>query len=131
MVNLKNPITMKKVLFLFGLFTLLATVSFAQDRSKSRVKPARTSGWRDDSLLWVKKPTTATVKSPSSNKGNQSQDKLGNFEIQDVKAPETNEDKLGNFEIQGAKSNQKNAREAGSGQATGKRMHQPVRRKPN
>ena len=91
---------MKKILFLFGLFTLLATVSFAQDRSKSRVKPARTSGWRDDSLLWVKKPTTATVKSPSSNKGTQSQDKLGNFEIQDVKSPQPTEDKLGNFEIQ-------------------------------
>ena len=104
---------MKKVLFLFGLFTLLATVSFAQDRSKSRVKPAKTSGWRDDSLLWVKKPTTATVKSPSSNKGNQNQDKLGNFEIQDVKAPEYSD------------------REAGSGQTTGRRVHKPIRRKPN
>jgi hypothetical protein len=123
---------MKKILFLFGLFTLLATVSFAQDRSKSRVKPAKTSGWRDDSLLWVKKPTTATVKSPSSNKGNQNQDKLGNFEIQDVKAPNPNEDKLGNFEIQSAKDPKTtvNAREAGSGQATGRRVHKPVRRKP-
>lgn len=122
---------MKKVLFLFGLFTLLATVSFAQDRSKSRVKPARTSsGWIDDSLLWVKKPTTATVKSPSSNKRNQNQDKLGNFEIQDVKSPQPTEDKLGNFEIQDVKSPQSNAREAGSGQATGKRQHKPVRRRP-
>lgn len=121
---------MKKVLFLFGLFTLLATMSFAQDRSKSRVKPAKTSGWRDDSLLWVKKPTTATVKSPSSNKGNQNQDKLGNFEIQDLNAPKPSEDKLGNFEIQDVKSPQSNAREAGSGQATGKRVHKPVRRRP-
>lgn len=123
---------MKKVLFLLGLFTLCATVTFAQDRPKANARVAKKpSGWRDDSLLWVKKPTTATVKSPSSNKGKQSQDQLGNFEIQDVKAPKPTEDKLGNFEIQDVKAPEKNAREAGSGQATGRRIHKPVRRKPN
>ena len=105
---------MKKVLFLLGLFTLCATVTFAQDRPKANARVAKKpAGWRDDSLLWVKKPGTATIKNPGTNNGNQTQDKLGNFEIQDVKAPE------------------KNAREAGSGQATGRRVHQPVRRKPN
>lgn len=122
---------MKKVLFLLGLFTLCATVTFAQERSKAKARTAKPSGWRDDSLLWVKKPTTATVKSPSSNKGNKSQDQLGNFEIQDVKAPKPTEDKLGNFEIQDVKAPEKNAREAGSGLATGRRIHKPVRRKPN
>jgi hypothetical protein len=111
---------MKKVLFLLGLFTLCATVTFAQERTKTNARVAKKpAGWRDDSLLWVKKPVgTATIKSPrdaaSGQKGSQStQDKLGNFEIQDVKAPENN------------------AREAGSGQATGRRTHKPVRRKPN
>ena len=104
---------MKKVLFLLGLFTLCATVTFAQERSKAKARTAKPSGWRDDSLLWVKKPGTATIKKPGTNNGDQTQDKLGNFEIQDVKAPENN------------------AREAGSGQATGRRIHKPVRRKPN
>ena len=122
---------MKKVLFLLGLFTLCATVTFAQERSKAKARTAKPSGWRDDSLLWVKKPTTATVKSPGTNKGNQTQDKLGNFEIQDVKAPKAEEEQLLQFEIQSAKAPEKNAREAGSGQATGRRIHKPVRRKPN
>lgn len=122
---------MKKILFLLGMFTLFATVTFAQERSRVKAKTAKPSGWRDDSLLWVKKPTTATVKNPSSNKGNQTQDQLGNFEIQDVKAPKPTEDKLGNFEIQDVKAPKNNTREAGSGQATGKRVHKPVRRKPN
>ena len=122
---------MKKILFLLGMFTLFATVTFAQERSRVKAKTAKPSGWRDDSLLWVKKPTTATVKSPSSNKGNQNQDRLGNFEIQDVKAPKTEEEKLLQFEIQMAKAPENNTREAGSGQATGKRVHKPVRRKPN
>lgn len=104
---------MKKILFLLGMFTLFATVTFAQERSRVKAKTAKPSGWRDDSLLWVKKPTTATIKKPGTNKGNENQDRLGNFEIQDVKAPENN------------------TREAGSGQATGKRVHKPVRRKPN
>jgi hypothetical protein len=104
---------MKKVLFLLGLFTLCATVTFAQERTKVKARTAKPSGWRDDSLLWVKKPGTATIKNPGTNNGNQTQDKLGNFEIQDVKAPENN------------------TREAGSGQATGRRVHKPVRRKPN
>ncbi|WP_373552550.1 hypothetical protein [Haliscomenobacter sp.] len=110
---------MKKVLFLLGLFTLCATVTFAQERTRAKAKTAKPSGWRDDSLLWVKKPVgNATIKSPrdaaSGQTGGQpKQDKLGNFEIQDVKAPENN------------------TREAGSGQATGRRVHKPVRRKPN
>lgn len=105
---------MKKVLFLLGLFTLCATVTFAQDRPKANARVAKKpSGWIDDSLLWVKKPTTATIKKPGTKNGDQTQDKLGNFEIQDVKAPENN------------------TREAGSGQATGRRVHKPVRRKPN
>lgn len=111
---------MKKVLFLLGLFTLCATVTFAQDRPKANARVAKKpANWRDDSLLWVKKPVgNATIKSPrdassGQNGGQPTQDKLGNFEIQDVKAPENN------------------AREAGSGQATGRRIHKPVRRKPN
>ena len=119
---------MKKVLFLLGLFTLCATVTFAQERTKpiARKKP---SSWRDDSLLWVKKPTTATIKSPGT-KGDKDAQKLGNFEIQDVKAPEDKQ-QLGNFEIQDlAKPDDKN-RDSGSGQTTGRRVHKPVRRKPN
>lgn len=128
---------MKKVLFLLGLFTLCATVTFAQERTKAKVRTAKPSGWRDDSLLWVKKPVgNATIKSPrdaaSGQKGSQpKQDKLGNFEIQDVKAPKTEEEQLLQFEIQMAKGPENNAREAGSGQATGRRIHKPVRRKPN
>ena len=123
---------MKKVLFLLGLFTLCATVTFAQDRPKANARVAKKpSGWRDDSLLWVKKPGTATIKNPGTNKGDQTQDKLGNFEIQDVKAPKAEEEQLLQFEIQSAKAPEKNAREAGSGQATGRRIHKPVRRKPN
>lgn len=124
---------MKKVLFLLGLFTLCATVTFAQDRPKANARVAKKpASWRDDSLLWVKKPVgTATVKKPGTDKGNQNQDRLGNFEIQDLKAPKPTEDKLGNFEIQDVKAPENNAREAGSGQATGRRVHKPVRRKPN
>ena len=57
---------MKKVLFLLGLFTLCATVTFAQDRSKAKAKVAKKpAGWVEDSLLWVKKPVgTAPIKSP-------------------------------------------------------------------
>jgi hypothetical protein len=97
---------MKKMLFLIGLFTLCATVTFAQDRSRAKAKSAKPSGWRDDSLLWVKKPVngTPTVNNPNSRKPQQ--DKLGNFEIQDIKSP----------------------RDAASGQATGQRRAQGKRR---
>ena len=73
----------------------------------------------------------------------QAQDKLGNFEIQDLKATpkqvqpgqnsggtisnqrtkSNSQEKLGNFEIQDIKS----PRDAASGQATGKRQYEPVR----
>lgn len=56
---------MRKMLFLLGLFTLMATVSFAQERTKRKVQPRTGTGWRDDSLLWVKKPVgDASIKSP-------------------------------------------------------------------
>jgi len=99
---------MKKMLFLIGLFTLCATVTFAQDRSKAKARSAKPSGWyHDDSMLWVKKPVkgTPTVNNPNNKKTQQ--DKLGNFEIQDVKSP----------------------RDAASGQATGKRR--AVKRRGN
>jgi hypothetical protein len=124
---------MKKVLFLLGLFTLCATVTFAQDRPRANAKVAKKpGGWRDDSLLWVKKPVgNATIKSPrdaaSGQKGSQpTQDKLGNFEIQDVKAPNPNEDKLGNFEIQDVKSPTTNSN-ARAGGSTQKRVTKPRR----
>lgn len=101
---------MKKALFLLGLSLFLTTAMFAQDRKpKARVKKP-TAGWRDDSLLWVKKPVdgAVTIQNPSSGNTGQTQDKLGNFEIQDVKSP----------------------RDAASGQATGRRQHKPIRRKP-
>lgn len=109
---------MKKILFLFGLFTLLATVSFAQDRTGARVKPAKTSSWRDDSLLWVKKPIdkNATIKSPDHATARQNR----------------NEDKLGNFEIQDKNPKVVSPRDAASGQATGRRTHKPLHGgKPN
>lgn len=103
---------MKKILFLFGLFTLLATVSFAQDRTKSRVRAPKNSGWRDDSLLWVKKPVgDATIRNPDNAR---------------TKA-NRNEDKLGNFEIQDKSSKIVSPRDAASGQATGRRTHKPLR----
>lgn len=56
---------MRKMLFLLGLFTLMATVTFAQEGTKRKMKPRASAGWRDDSLLWVKKPVgNASVKSP-------------------------------------------------------------------
>jgi len=56
---------MRKMLFLLGLFTLMATVTFAQEGTKRKMKPRTGAGWRDDSLLWVKKPVGgATIKSP-------------------------------------------------------------------
>lgn len=115
---------MKKMLFLIGLFTLCATVTFAQDHSKAKARSAKPSGWRDDSLLWVKKPVngTPTVNNPNSRKPQQ--DQLGNFEIQDVKSPNPQQDKLGNFEIQDIKS----PRDAASGQATGQRRATGKRR---
>jgi hypothetical protein len=72
---------MKKMFFLIGLFTFCATISFAQDRSRVRARSAKPSGWRDDSLLWVKKPVnrTSTVNNPNSRKAKE--DRLGNFEI--------------------------------------------------
>ena len=96
---------MKKMLFLIGLFTLCATVTFAQDRSRAKARSAKPSGWRDDSLLWVKKPVNGTPTVNNSNGRKPQQDKLGNFEIQDITSP----------------------RDAASGQATGRRK-QPVRR---
>ena len=98
---------MKKMLFLIGLFTLCATATFAQDRSKAKARSAKPSGWRDDSLLWVKKPVKGTPTVNNSNNKKPQQDKLGNFEIQDVKSP----------------------RDAASGQATGKRR--AVKRRGN
>lgn len=121
---------MKKILFLFALLTMAASVSFAQDRPKAKVRQPKTANWRDDSLLWVKNPNTATIKNPADGNRtkNSSQDKMGNFEIQDVKAPKPTEDKMGNFEIQDKAI--VSPRDPASGQATGKRTHKPVRRKP-
>ena len=104
---------MKKILFLLSMFTLFATVTFAQDRPKAKAKVAKPSGWIDDSLLWVKKPVdkTVTVNSPGNTSRKSKQDKLGNFEIQD---------KDGNVT---------SPRDPASGQATGRRTHKP--RRPN
>lgn len=102
---------MKKILFLLSMFTLFATVTFAQDRPKAKARTAKPSGWRDDSLLWVKKPIdkTATVNTPGNTSRKAKQDKLGNFEIQD---------KDGNVV---------SPRDPASGQATGQRR-KPARR---
>ena len=102
---------MKKILFLLGMFTLFATVTFAQERPKANARTAKPSGWRDDSLLWVKKPIdkTATVNTPGNTSRKAKQDKLGNFEIQD---------KDGNIT---------SPRDPASGQATGRRMNKPRR----
>ncbi len=102
---------MKKVLFLLGLFTLCATVTFAQERTKAKARTAKPSGWRDDSLLWVKKPMdkNATIKSPNETGRSAKQDKLGNFEIQDKDSKVIS------------------PRDPASGQATGRRTHKPRR----
>ena len=101
---------MKKVLFLLGLFTLCATVTFAQERTKAKARTAKPSGWRDDSLLWVKKPVgNATIKSPNETERKAKQDKLGNFEIQDKDSKVVS------------------PRDPASGQATGRRMQKPRR----
>ncbi len=101
---------MKKALFLLGLFTLCATVTFAQERPKAKARMAKPAGWRDDSLLWVKKPVgNATIKSPNETERSAKQDKLGNFEIQDKDSKVVS------------------PRDPASGQATGRRMHKPRR----
>lgn len=67
----------------------------------------------------------ATQNNNARNRRPAGQNKLGNFEIQDLKAPRNTQDKLGNFEIQDIKS----PRDSQTGQATGRRMHKP--RRPN
>ncbi|WP_373548585.1 hypothetical protein [Haliscomenobacter sp.] len=76
---------MKKVLFLLGMFTLFATVTFAQERPKAKTRTAKTSGWINDTQLWVKKPIdkNVTIKDPSETGRKAKEDKLGNFEMQD------------------------------------------------
>ena len=70
---------MKKVLFLLGMFTLFATVTFAQARPNANARTASPSGRILDSMS-LKNPVNknATTKSPNDAARPSNKDKTGN-----------------------------------------------------